>query len=144
MLPFALSPRLIGMAAGALAVAIFVVMALHWRSQRNELREWQAQVVAATRDAADNPKLGKAGVAQQIVLLGKSIADLRTGIANQNAAINAQAAETKRQQIAAAKASDMAKERAARAEATANRLSASSRAGGPPCEPSDALKGSWQ
>lgn len=139
--------KLIGFGLAALALIGFLLWVNGLRTERNELRAWQSEVVTATRAAADNPKLGKDGVARQIALLGQSIKDLKAGIANQNAAINAQAAETKRQQEASVVAQKRATQRAERAEATANRLAASSRSGGAQrnsCVPSEALKGAWQ
>lgn len=146
-LPQISAAKLIGFGLGALAL----IAAFFWfrgaLNERAELRDWQDQVTVATRLAADNPKLAKKDVAQQVGLLGKAISDLKAGIANQNAAINAHAEETKRQQEAATVARKRALQRAERAEATASRLNASSRSSAAtarPCEPSEALTEAWQ
>lgn len=139
--------KLIGLGLGILAL----IAAFFWfrgvLNERAELRDWQEQVTVATRLAADNPKLAKKDVAQQVGLLGKAIADLKAGIANQNAAINAHAEETKRQQEASAIAQKRVLQRAERAEATSRRLDASSRssaATAKPCDPSATLTEAWR
>lgn len=82
--------------------------------------------------------------AAQLAASRANEAALTKAIADQNAAIAAMSAETAKQQAASAKASQIAQERSNKAQATATRLTASSRAGGPRCEPSAALKGAWQ
>lgn len=146
-----LSPaKLIGIGVGALALIGLIVMVLGWRSERNELRVWQSDVYAATKEASANPKLTKKDTAQQIRLLGTAIADLKAAIARQNAAVNALAAESERQKGEAAKAVSRAATRARASEATSERLLASSRStarsSGPQgqCEPSKELKEAWR
>lgn len=139
--------KLIAGGIGLIAALVFVAIALGWRAERNRLAEWQDVVVAETRSAADNPKLGKGHVASQIRLLGLAIDDLKGSIERQNAAVTAAGAATARQQAASASASRAAQERAGRAEATAGRLIASARSGeaqARPCEPSRILKESWR
>ena len=147
MLPAFSTTKLIGFGIGALALVAAVLWFRGVINERNELRDWQAQVFVATRDAAANPKLAKKDVAQQIGLLGKAITDLKTGIANQNAAIERQAAETKRQQEESAIAQKRALRRVERVEATSERLIASARssaAQASPCSPSEALEEAWR
>lgn len=142
-----MTPRIIGMIVGSLAVLAFVFMAFTWRSQRNDLRDWQADVVSATRTAADNPKLSKKLVAQQIGLLGGAIKQCKAGIANQNAAIGRLAETTEAQKVAITEASKRATARVGAVEATRRGLEASSRSGeaqAKPCAPSKALAEAWQ
>jgi coproporphyrinogen III oxidase-like Fe-S oxidoreductase len=139
--------KLIGIGVGALAVIGLIVMVLGWRSERNELREWQTSVVTATRQAAENPKLDKKNVPQQIQLLGQAVKDLKAAIARQNAAIDALALEASRQQKAATEAQKRAVERSKGASAVSDRLVASSRSQArkaAPCEPSETVKEMWR
>ena len=139
--------QLIGSLVGLLAFIGLVAMVNGWRVERNHLRQWQSDVVAATREASANPKLGKDHVAEQIRELGHSIANLKTAIGRQNAAVNALAAESDRQKAEAATAVFKAQGRAQSAEATASRLAASSRSSGAqakPCEPSKELERVWR
>lgn len=143
----ALPWKLIGYGVGALALIALIAMVLGWRAERNELRAWQAEVVSATREASDNPRLKAKDAAKQIRLLGTAIADLKAGVSRQNAAVNALATESERQKGEAERASQKALGRARAAEATAERLRASSRAGGAStgvCEPSKALQEQWR
>lgn len=139
--------KLFGIGVGALALIALVVTILGWRSERNALRLQVAAACTATRDAAANPKLDCKDMPQQIRLLGQSIADLKAGIARQNAAVNALSDASAKAQQDAEKAVSAAKERVKAAQATADRLARS--AGDPargkrPCEASDALKESWR
>ena len=142
-----LSPlKLIGLGVGLLALVGLVAMVLGWRSERNELRQWQVEVLVATRSAAANPALGKNDVAKQIEALGRSVRNLEAGIAAQNAGIDRLKAEQDRQRAASAKASRIAQERARRTGATITRLDASSRSPerlAKPCEPSRTLQEAW-
>lgn len=138
--------KLIGIGIGILAVIGLVAMVLGWKSERDELRQWQSGVLTATRDAAANPKLAKKDVAQQVTLLGKAIADLEAGIRNQNAAIDRLGSESAAAAAAAAQASQKAEKRAEAALATTTRLDASARsseAQAKPCEPSKTLRETW-
>jgi methyl-accepting chemotaxis protein len=139
--------KLIGIGLGALAIIALLALINGWRVERNPLRDWQAGVVQATREASGNPKLGKDHVAEQIGELGKSVANLKTAIANQNAAVNALAAESDRQKAAAVEAAQRAEKASRGAQATSDRLAASSRSGErltKPCEPSRALSEAWR
>ena len=139
--------KLIGYGVGALAVIALLAMVLGWKSERDHLRAWQGEVVAATREASANPKLDKKAVAQQIRFLGQAMADLKAGLAQQNAAVNALAAESDRQSKEAARAVSKAQGRAREAQVTSDRLAASSRSGGrssAPCEPSKVLTEAWK
>jgi hypothetical protein len=136
--------KLIGYGVGALAVIALLAMVNGWRVERNHLRDWQTTVVVAARDASGSPKLAAKDVPQQIKLLGQAVIDLKLRIVEQNAAVAALGAESEREKAAAEQAARSAEKRAQGAQATSARLTASSRAGGPPCEPSKALKGAWQ
>lgn len=136
--------KLIGAAIAAAAVLSFVLLALHWKSTMTSRGAELATICAATRTAADNPKMDCKLIPQEVALLGQSMATLKAGVADQNAKIAAFGQQTTQEQADSAKASQMAQERAGKAQATSTRLDASSRAGGAPCEPSKALKGSWR
>jgi hypothetical protein len=142
--------KLIGMGLGALALIALVVMVLGWRTERNHLRDWQAQTLAATRDASGSPKLAAKDVPQQIRFLGEAIAALHTSLERQNAAVDALGRESEQQKAEAAKASEKAAERSRGAEATADRLTASSRSGESlrgsqqPCKASKAVEEVWR
>jgi hypothetical protein len=142
--------KLIAIGVGALAVIGILAMVNGWRVERNHLRDWQTTVLAATRDAAVNPKLATKDVPAQIKLLGQAIADLKAGIAKQNAAVNALAVESDRQKAEASQAVLKALGRAQAAQATSARLMASARSGSAPagsaaaCKPSNALTEAWQ
>lgn len=139
--------KLIGMGIAALAVIALITMVLGWRSERNELREWQSGVLTATRTASANPKLGKKDVAAQITLMGKAIADLKGAIVHQNAAIDQLALTTVEAQAAAKRASQKAEKPAGEALATSARLNASARSSASrakPCEPSKTLRETWR
>jgi methyl-accepting chemotaxis protein len=139
--------KLIGGLVGLLVLIGLVAMVNGWRVERNHLRDWQAGVVQATREASGNPKLGKDHVSAQIGQLGKSIANLKAAIANQNAAVNALAAESDRQRAAAVEAAQRAEKASRGAQATSDSLAASSRSGErltKPCLPSPALKDAWK
>jgi methyl-accepting chemotaxis protein len=139
--------KLIGIGLGALAIIALLAMVNGWRVERNHLRDWQAGVVQATREASGNPKLGKDQVSAQIGQLGKSVANLKAAIANQNAAVNELAAESGRQKAAAIEAAQRAEKASRGAQATSDRLAVSSRSGErltKPCLPSPALKDAWE
>ncbi len=142
-----LSPRLVASLVGGLAVLIFIGFALSWRSERNSLRVWQGEVVAATREASANPKLSKSQVALQIQLLGKDIAQCKGALGRQNEAVAALASETVKQQALAKQAEKRAQERGKGIEATRLGLEASARAPAAqakPCAPSRALTEAWR
>jgi hypothetical protein len=141
-----LNLRLLGMALGALAVVGFVWMALSWKQQRDDLRAWRGDVVAATRSAAGNPRLASEAVPQQVELLGRAIADLKGAIGRQNDAVAELGARSAQLQDEAAKASRSASQRVSRVEGARDRLEASSRTGGAEraCVPSKALEEAWR
>jgi Mg2+ and Co2+ transporter CorA len=139
--------KLIGMGVGLIAVIGFVLMAFQWKGQAADRKEKLEAICTATRSAVNNPKLACGQVVVQITELGKSVVTLKQAVASQNAAVNALAAESARQQDEAAKASQKAEKRARGAEATADRLAASShssRSQGASCEPSKAVKEIWK
>lgn len=133
---------------GGLAVALMVLSLFlglrHYKHLANERGEKLATICTATRAASGQPKLKCGDVPQQIQFMGEAITTLTGAIHKQNDAVAALGTETTRQQQESAKASQAALGRARAAQATSARLSASSRAGGAPCEPSKALKGAWQ
>lgn len=147
MIPGLSAAKLIGLAIAAAAILAFVVLAFHWRDTMTARGKKLGTICAATRAAADNQKLDCKLVAQQIGEMGKSIADLKDGIAHQNAAVNALAAKSQADQAEAAQAAQKAATRAHEAQATSDRLSASSRSGeaqAKPCAPSKALTEAWK
>jgi hypothetical protein len=136
--------KLIGGLVAILLVLGLVAERSRWMHRAHTAEAENATVCAAIRAAADNPKMDCKRAAQQVGLMGQSIANLKAGIAKQNAAVNALATESDRQKAEAAKAVSSAQGRAREAQATSARLAASSRSGGPACEPSKVLKGAWR
>lgn len=139
--------KLIGLAIVAAAILSFVLLALHWESTMEKRGNQLDTICAATRAAADNSRLDCGLVVQQIGEFGKSIADLKTGIANQNAAVSNLAKETADAQEKAAQASQEAARRAKRSSSVSADLAASARSPertSAPCAPSKALQGAWQ
>jgi hypothetical protein len=136
--------KLIGGAVAALLLLGLILGLKHYKGLAESRGASLAAICQTTRSAANNPKMKCGEVPAQIGLMGQAIANLKTGIAHQNAAVNALGAESDRQRAEADKAVLSASTRAHEAEATSARLSASSRSGGPPCEPSKALKGAWR
>lgn len=142
-----LSPRLIGAIGGAVALIIFVIVALGWRSERNELRDWRGVTVTATREASGQPRLAIAAVPQQIRLLGQARIDLEYAVDDQNKRIRAMAAADVEHQAAAAKARQDAQEAQRGRSAVIDRLGRSASAPAPSaaqCEPSATLKEYWK
>ena len=147
MIPGLSTAKLIGLGIGLIAVLGFIAIALSWRSERNELRDWQATTVSATRDASGNPKLHKRDVPQQIRAIGNSLAAVTRSLERQNAAVEALAKRTEEQQREAAEAAQDARTRARAPERLSDSLNASSRAAeraAKPCEPSETLKEAWR
>jgi hypothetical protein len=136
--------KLIGLAIAAAVILSFVLLAFHWKNTMTERGEKLAVICQTTRDASGNPKLKCGEVPDQIKFMGETITALKNALHVQNDAVAALGAQTKQQQTDSAKASQAAEKRAQGAQATSTRLGASSRVGGPPCEPSKALKGAWQ
>lgn len=139
--------KIIGVGAAALMILLLVMDRNHQRSLAKERGDKLATICTATRAASNNPKLKCAEMPVQIGFMGEAIGTLTRAVDKQNAAVDAMGVETKRQQSDSARAAQAARERAGRAEATAARLTASSRAGGAvarPCEPSETLKESWR
>lgn len=144
-----LTLKLGGMIAGGLAILAFVLLAFHWRNTMTERGQQLATICAATRAAADNPKLDCAQVPSQISELGKSIATLKAALADQNAKVAALGAETARQQADSAEALKRATTRADAALTQSERLKASaahnaSGAASGACQPSKALTEAWK
>jgi hypothetical protein len=144
VIPGLSTAKLIGLAIAVAAILSFVLLAFHWKHQAADRGEKLAVICQATRDASGQPKLKCSEVPAQIKFMGEAIGTLTQAIHKQNDAVTAMGAESERQKAEAAKASQAAQKRSTGAQATATRLEASSRAGGPPCEPSKALKGAWQ
>jgi hypothetical protein len=147
MIPAFSTAKLIGIGVGALALIAIVWTVLGWRSERNQLRQWQSDVVAATRDASGNPKLAKSEVAKQVRFMGEAINLLHGAIEKQNGEVARLGNETKRQQNAATEALQRAEKRSSGVLGVSERLAASSRAGerqAKPCEPSKELTGAWR
>lgn len=57
----------------ALALGMLWLRGSHYRDQRDELREWQGEVISATREAAHHPRLARDQVALQIRNMGLSL-----------------------------------------------------------------------
>jgi hypothetical protein len=142
--------KLIALAVAAAAILSFVLLALHWKSTMTDRGQQLATICAATRLAADNPKMDCKAVPQQIGLMGTDIANLKAGLDKQNAAVTALGTESDRQKAEAAVAVSKAATRAQGVEGTIERLKASSRASGPPagsqavCVPSKEVQRDWQ
>lgn len=136
--------KLIGGLVVALVVLGLIADRGRWMHRAHNAEAENATVCAAVRAAADNPRMDCKLAAQQVGLLGQAIVNLKAGVVHQNAAVSALATESARQKAEAAKAVLSAQGRAREAQATSSRLTASSHAGGPPCEPSKVLKGSWR
>jgi hypothetical protein len=139
--------KLIGLAIAAAAILSFVTLAFHWKSTMTERGAQLSTICAAIRAAADNPKMDCRAVPQQIGELGKSIANLKAALADQNAKVVALGAETVRQRGLASQAAQEAAQRAKAPARASDSLQASARAPErltKPCEPSDTLKGAWQ
>jgi hypothetical protein len=136
--------KLIGGAIAALVLLGLVLGLKHYKGLAESRGEKLAIICTTTREASDNPKLDCGNVALQIGELGASVKNTKVALERQNTAIKAQAAEINRQKAEAAQASQQAVTRARAAQATSDRLAASSRSGGPPCEPSKALEGAWR
>jgi hypothetical protein len=144
---FGFSSLSLKVAGGVIAALMLLGLILglkHYKHVADTRGQSLAVICQTTRTASGNPKLKCGEVPQQIQFMGEAIGTLTTAIHKQNDAVAAMGAETARQQAASGEALKTAKERAGRADATSARLGASSRAGGPPCEPSKALKGAWQ
>jgi hypothetical protein len=125
-----------------LALALFAT-----RSTLAGVRAWQETTVAATREAAANPKLKVRDVPAQIAALGRSVGALDAGLARCNASARA-AAETDRQaQIRAQEALRQAQARDAGRQVVIDRLrssAAQARAPAAACEPSETVKEIWK
>lgn len=144
MIPGLSTVKLIGGLVAALILLSLVADRSRWMHRAHSAEAQVAADCAAARKSAANPKMKCDQTDEQIGFLGEAIGTLTTAIHKQNDAVAAMGAETVRQQGESAKASQVAQERAQAAQATSSRLTASSRSGGPPCEPSKALKGAWQ
>lgn len=67
-----------GLSIGLLIALAVMGLKLHWtQAKLDSVVAWQEQVTGATRTAAHHPNLGKAGVAQQILYMGRAIDDVR-------------------------------------------------------------------
>lgn len=146
MIPGLSTVKLIGFLAVILLVLGLVAERGRWMHRAHSAEAENATVCAAVRAAANNPKMDCKLAAQQIGLMGQSIADLKTGIAHQNTAVHALAAESDRQKAEAAKAVLNAAARARASQVTSDRLAASSRSGAvqaKPCEASKVLSDAW-
>lgn len=84
--------KLIGAGIVAIAIAVFIGFAFHWRNKMVELQGWQDNVVTVTSTAADlkdkkgRPlKLAPSAVAHQIELFGKALDEVDTKTAQAKA-----------------------------------------------------------
>jgi hypothetical protein len=146
-MPSWLTLKLGAMILGAAAILAFVLLAFHWKSTMTDRGEKLATICQATRDASGHKSLKCADVPDQIKFMGEAVTALSNSLKVQNAAVASLGAESERQKAEAAQASQKAEKRSQGAEATANRLIASSRstvAQNGSCEPSRAVKESWQ
>jgi molecular chaperone GrpE (heat shock protein) len=139
--------KLIGGLVVALLLLGLVADRSRWMHRAHSAEAENATVCASVRAASNNPKLDCKSAAQQVGLLGQAVADLKAGLAKQNAAVGEMAAESERQRQNAVQAAEKARQRANGVQDAANRLIASSRSGerlNKPCEPSKALEGTWK
>jgi hypothetical protein len=146
-MPVLSTAKLIGLALAAAAILSFVLLALHWKNTMTERGQKLATICQATRDASGQKKLPCSDVPEQVKFMGEAVKTLSGSLARQSAAVASLGEQTKAQQAASVQASQKAQERAGRADATASRLTASSRAGeaqAKPCAPSKALQESWR
>lgn len=149
-LPVLSTAKLVIIAVIAAVVLIFIGLALRWHSLLLDRDDHLAAICHETRVASGLPKLNCDEVIPEIDALGQAVVTLKSALADQNAKVAALGKQSADQQAAAAQASKTAQERAQRAEATAARLIASSRAGGAPagsaaaCQPSKVLQESWR
>jgi hypothetical protein len=134
-----------GLAALLVVVGLFLGLR-HYKSLADSRGEKLEVICKTTREASGHPKLACGDVPAQIQFLGEAVTALGNAIRTQNAAVANLGAESERQKAAAAKASQIAQERARGAEAVADRLIASSRSTGPqsaPCKASKAVEEAW-
>ena len=136
--------KLIGGALAAVVVLGLFLGLRHYKSLAESRGQTLAAICQATRDASGQGRLKCGDVPKQIQFMGEAIGTLTTALHKQSTKVEAMGAETTRQQKEAEQASQVARGRARAAQATSDRLTASSRAGGPSCEPSKALKGAWK
>jgi hypothetical protein len=146
-MPSALTMKLIGGLAGLLILVGLVLGLKHYKSLAESRGQSLATICQATRDASGQKKLPCGDVPAQVKFMGEAVKTLSGSLARQSAAVAAMGDQTEAQLAATAQASQKAEGRANRAEATATRLTASSRAGeasGAACAPSKALQESWR
>jgi hypothetical protein len=139
--------KLIGLGIGALMLLGLVLGLKHFKHLADERGASLATICQATREASGQPKLKCGDVPAQITFMGQAVTALSHALKVQNAAVAALGAQSQREQAEAATAVLKAQGRAREAEAVADRLTASSHAGGHPgasCEPSKAVKEQWQ
>lgn len=143
----ALTMKLIGGIAVALALAVAVHLARYWHAQATAARDQVTAICSAARAAAHNPKLDCRDTAEQVRTLGDSLEQTTGALERQSAAVNALAVKTAELQQSASAATQAGRERAADAQRVAGGLIASSRSServAKPCEPSEALKEAWK
>jgi hypothetical protein len=139
--------KLIGLGVGALMLLGLVLGLKHYKHLAAERGATIATICQATREASNLPKLKCGDVPAQITFMGQAVTALSNALKVQNAAVTALGAQSQREQAEAARARQNADKRAQAAESAADRLTASSHAGGHPgasCEPSKAVKEQWQ
>jgi hypothetical protein len=139
--------KLIGLGVGALMLLGLILGLKHYKSLADDRGAKLATICQATREASGHPKLACSDVPAQITFLGQAVTALSNALKTQNAAVAALGAQSEREKAEAATAVLKAQGRAREAEGVADRLTASSNAGGlpgAPCEPSKAVKEQWQ
>jgi hypothetical protein len=139
--------KLIGLGVGALMLLGLVLGLKHYKHLADERGASLATICQATREASGQPKLKCGDVPAQITFMGQAVTALSHALKVQNAAVAALGAQSQREQAEAARPVKTPTRRAREAEAAADRLTASSHAGGHPgasCEPSKAVKEQWQ
>lgn len=118
-MPSLSTAKLIGFGLGLIALLGCIYTALSWRAERNELREWRGQVVAATVDAAGlkdskgrPAKLKPKDVPQQIRFLGEALSAVRlkTAQAQADDAAHARAVEQRQAKISQEASNDYQKQ----------------------------------
>lgn len=131
----------------AVALLLLVQDRNHWKRVASDRNTELGRVLDATREAAANPKLDRAGMVRQIVELGRSLTSTRSALDEQNAAIKRQAAEAGLAQARSASAYEEALGRLGGPLEARVRLEASARSPDrttQPCELSPALKDAWR
>lgn len=109
-----------GLILALLAAAYFWISGV--LNERADLREWQAEILEATQEASDNPKLTEKGVKPQITAMGESLDGLREKLAVQNKAVDDLTEKRNKALAEAARQAALRKEVIAQSQSLAKQL----------------------